>query len=135
MADVDANPILYVARLAAREPPDAGCLEWLYTSCARIQHGDGPADVCLQLTGTNRMTARNKALIRAAHLIDDGRGFSAWQLSELLQHAVLQFRDITLPRIPRGDAGELTPVQVALADAFASGAMPLTSRGSLYKLL
>lgn len=132
---LDSNPILYVASLAAREPPDAGCLEWLYASCARIQHGDGPADVCFQLTGANRMTARNKALIRAAHLIDDGRGFSAWQLSKLLQQAVVRFRDITLPLIQRGDAGELTPVQVALAAALASGAMPLTSRQSLYDLL
>lgn len=131
----DANPILLAERLAAGEPPDAATLEWLRVGFKRFLHGDGPADVCLRLTGANRMTARNKALIRAAHLVDDGRGFSAWQLSKLLQQAVVQFRDITLPRIQRGDAGELTPVQAALADAFASGAMPLTSRQSLYDLL
>lgn len=132
---VDTNPFLFTARLAAREPPDAQCLEWLYTSFGHIHRGDGPVDVCLGLTGASRVGARNKALIRAAHLIDGGRGISAWQLAELLRQAVVRFRDVTLKRIQRGDAGELTPVQAALADAFASGAQPLTSRQRLYDLL
>lgn len=135
MADVDANPILLAERLAAGEPPNAECLEWLRVGFKRFLHGDGAVEVCLRLTGTSRMGARNKALIRAAHLIDGGRGISAWQLAELLRQAVVRFMDVTLPRIQRGDAGELTPVQAALADAFASGAQPLTSRQSLYNLL
>lgn len=132
---MDSNPILFRDRLAAGEPPDAECLEWLRISFKRIQRGDGPADVCLGLTGGNRMTARNKALIRAARLLDGEQRISAWQLAELLRQAVVRFRDVTLERIQRGDAGELTPVQAALAAAFASGAKPLTSRDHLYRVL
>lgn len=134
-SEPDANPILLAERLAAGEPPDAQCLEWLRVGFKLFLRGAGPADVCLRLTGASRMAARNGALIRAAHLIDGGRGISAWQLAELLRQDVVRFRGVTLSRIQRGDAGELTPVQAALADAFASGAQPLTSRQRLYDLL
>jgi hypothetical protein len=132
---MESNPILLAERIAAGEPPDAATLEWQHVGFKRWQRGDGTLEVCLGLTGGNRMTARNKALIRAAHLIDGEQRLSAWQLAELLRQAVVRFRDVTLERIQRGDAGELTPLQAALADAFASGAQPLTSRQRLYDLL
>jgi hypothetical protein len=131
----DTSPIILASRLVAGEPPDAECLAWLRAGFARFLRGAGPAGVCLRLTGASRIAARNAALARAANLIDCGRGISAWALAEELRQAVVRFQSVTLPRIQRGDAGELTPVQSALADAFSSGALPLTSRRRLYGLL
>lgn len=132
---MEANPILMAERQANGEPPDAETLAWWQIGLQRWWRGEGTLEVCLRLTGSYRIRARNAALIRAAGLIDNGQGNSAWQLAELLRQAVVQFRVVTLPRIQRGDAGELTPLQSALADAFASGAMPLTTQKSLYDKL
>ncbi|MDP2111870.1 MAG: hypothetical protein Q8N48_02585 [Thiobacillus sp.] len=128
-------PILLAERFAAGEPPTAATLGWLRTSIQRILRGDAPADVCLRLTMACRKAARNDALIRAARIVDAGRGLSAWHLAELVRQAVNRFETVTLPRIRRGDAGELSPLDSELRDAFATGAPPLTTQHRIYDVL
>jgi hypothetical protein len=131
----ETAPILLAERLAAGEPPTAATLGWLRTSLQRILRGDAPADVCLRLTMACRKAARNDALIRAAQIIDAGRGLSAWHLAELVRQAVKRFETVILPRIQRGDAGALSPLDSELRDAFATGAPPLTSRQRIFGVL
>ncbi|MHB1245881.1 MAG: hypothetical protein ACYCZH_05525 [Sulfuriferula sp.] len=128
-------PILLAERFASGAPIDAATMVWLRTGIQRILRGDAPADVCLRLTMACRKAARNDALIRAARIIDAGRGLSAWHLAELVRQAVMLFETVTLPRIQRGDAGTLTPLDSELHDAFATGALPLTSQQRIYDVL
>jgi hypothetical protein len=128
-------PILLAERFAAGEPPTPATLGWLRTSLQRILRGDAPADVCLRLTMACRKAARNEALLRSARIIDAGRGLSAWHLAELVRQAVKRFESVILPRIQRGDAGTLSPLDSELRDAFATGAPPLTSQQRIYDVL
>lgn len=131
----ETAPILMAERIAAGGPIDDAAMEWLRIGFRRFLRGDGPSDVCLRLTVGNRMAARNAALIRAAQIIDAGRGLSAWHLAELVRQAIQRFESVILPSIQRGDAGELSPLDAALRDAFASGAQPLRSRQRIYDQL
>ncbi|MFN3545441.1 MAG: hypothetical protein ACK4UX_11400 [Thiobacillus sp.] len=128
-------PILLAVRLAAGAAPDAATLAWLRAGFEKFLHGDAPLHVSLRLTVGNRAAARNACLVRAAQILDAGRGLSAWHLAELVRQAVARFESVIAPRIQRGDAGVLTPLDAALHDAFASGAVPLRSQHRIFFVL
>jgi hypothetical protein len=128
-------PILMAERTAAGELPDANTLAWHAESWRRFLSGHGSLEVCFRVTMGNRKAARNDALIRAAQIIDAGRGLSSWHLAELVRQAVKRFELVTLPRIQRGDADELSPLDSELRDAFATGAPPLTTQHRIYDVL
>lgn len=131
----EPSPTLLAARLAAGEAPDTATVRWLCRGFQNFYRGCGPLDVCLQLTAGNRISARNAALALAAQIIDAGRGLSAWHLAELVRQAADRFESLTLPRLRRGVAGTLTPLDSALRDAFAAGAAPLRSRQRIYDVI
>jgi len=128
-------PILLAERRAAGLPPDADSLAWESEAWRRFLSGHGPLEVCFRVTMGNRKAARNDALIRAAQIVDAGRGLSSWHLAELVRQAVKRFETVTMPRIQRGDAGALSPLDSELRDAFATGAPPLTSRQRIFGVL
>ncbi|MBW8457708.1 MAG: hypothetical protein K0M58_04585 [Thiobacillus sp.] len=128
-------PILMAERTAAGVPPDAATLAWHAEAWRLFLAGHGPLEVCFRVTMGNRKAARNDALIRAARIIDAAGGQSAWHLAELVRLAVNRFETVILPRIQRGDAGELSPLDSELRDAFATGAPPLTSRQRIFDVL
>lgn len=129
------EPVLRAVRIAAGEPLDDDDLAWLRVGFQRWLRGDGTAEHCFRLTGGNRMAARNAALVRAARILDAGQGQSAWHLAELVRQAIVRFESVIIERIHRGDAGELSAVDAALRDAFASGAQPLRSQQRIYDQL
>lgn len=128
-------PILMAERTAAGEPPDADTLAWHAESWRLFLSGCGPLEVCFRVTMGNRKAARNDALIRAARIIDAGRGQSAWHLAEMVRQAVNRFETVTAPRIQRGEAGDLSPLDAELRNAFATGAPPLTTQHRIYDVL
>lgn len=128
-------PILMAERTAAGEPPDAATLAWEAESWRLFLSGHGPMEVCFRVTMGNRKAARNDALIRAAQIIDAGRGLSAWHLAELVRQAVNRFETVIIQQIQRGDAVTLTPLDSELRDAFATGAEPLRSQHRIYDVL
>jgi hypothetical protein len=129
------EPLFIAERLADGGTLDPEALAWLSQGLKRYLRGDAPLDVCLRLTASNKIATRNRALLRAAGILDAGRNMPAWELAELLAKAVNRFESVTWPRIQQGMQDTLTPLQTALRDAFATGAKPLTSRRRLYDLL
>lgn len=110
-------------------------LGWLRDGFKRFTRGDASLEVALQLTAGSKIAARNRALQRAADLLNDGGDRSPWELSELLQKAVLRFEAVMVGRSRRGDSLALSPIDAAIADARNSGARMLRSRRRLYDLL
>lgn len=129
------EPLFIAERLAAGGSLDDEALAWLAHGLRRFLAGDAPLEVCLRLTASNRISARNSALLCAAGILDAGRNLPAWELADYLAHAVNRFETVTWPRIQSGQQGPLSPLQTALRDAFATGAKPLTSQRRLYDLL
>jgi hypothetical protein len=129
------EPLFLAERLADGGSLDDEALDWLAQGLRRFLAGDAPLDVCLRLTASNRMATRNRALLRAAGILDAGRNLPAWELAGHLAHEVNRFETAIWPRIQQGTQGPLSPLQSALRDAFATGAKVLTSRRRLYDLL
>lgn len=110
-------------------------VRWLQPGLRRYLQGEAPLEVALRLTGAARIAARNRALIEAARVLDGGRGLSAWDLAKTLSASIRRFESVHLPRLRAGLEIEPTPLNLALARAFDSGARPLGSRRRLYDLL
>ena len=127
------EPLFLAERLAAGDP-DPEALAWLAHGLRRFLAGAAPLDVCLRLTASNRISTRNRALIRAAGILDAGQNLPAWELADRLRQAVNRFEAVW-KRIQAGAQDPLSPLQSALRDAFASGARPLTSQRRLYELI
>lgn len=108
-------------------PPEA--LPWLQVGFQRYMRGEAPLEVCLRLTGANRIRARNTALLRAAAILDDDRGLSPWKLAGELAQAIRRFQSV------RCVTENLSPLNASLQSAFAAGAKPLRARERLYDLL
>jgi hypothetical protein len=121
------------AVVAGQWPPEA--LPWLQGGLRAYLAGGQPLEDALGLTRPNRVKVRNAALMRAARILDDGRGRPPWELAGLLEQAIRRFEGDTLKRIRAGTAMELSPLNSALAEAWGGGARPLRSRRRLYDLL
>lgn len=127
------------AFMLARKIAEGGCeitpemMRWLRDGMHRFLAGENLA-VSLRLTGACRKKARNEALLRAAAILDDGRGLSPWELSRQLAVAQVRFESAVWPRYRAGEAADLSGLNSALRDAFATGAKPLEQR-RLYDLL
>ncbi len=124
----------------AREIAEGDCemtpeaVRWLREGMRRFLAGDDLA-VSLRLTGSCRKRARNEALLRAAAILDDGRGLPPWGLSHQLAAAQARFESAVWPRCKADEAAELSALNSALRDAFATGAKPLRDPRRLYDLL
>lgn len=123
------------SHIAAGGDLSPAALAWLRDGFRRFTQGDAPLEVALQLTGGNKIAARNRALLQAADLLDDGVGLPPWKLSKLLRAAILRFESVMVARERRGDSLVLSPIDAAIADARNSGAKMLRSRRRLYDLL
>jgi|GEM_PF-4901757 len=131
-----SEPLFIAERLADGGSLDPEALAWLSQGLKRYLRGDAPLDVCLRLTASNKIATRNRALLRAAGILDAGRNLPAWELARHLSHEVNRFQTAVWPRIQTGAQNvTLTPLQSALRDAFATRAKPLTSRQRLYDLI
>lgn len=108
-------------------------VRWLREGLRRFLAGDDLA-VALRLTGACRKKARNEALLRAAAILDDGRGLSPWELSRQLALAQARFESAVWPRYRAGEAADLSALNSALRDAFVTRAKPLREQRRLYDL-
>lgn len=97
--------------------------------------GIAPLELALKLTGGCRIAARNRALLRAASVLDAGRALSAWELAGELSDRLTRFQSGALVLIRRGTTMHLEQVDDALLEAFQTGAKPLRSRRRLFELL
>lgn len=111
--------------------PDA--VRWLREGIRRFLAGDDLADA-LRLTNAHRVKARNEALLRAAAILDDGRGLAPWELARLLESALARFETAFQPRCKQIKSAGMSPLNAALRDAF-TGARPLRGQRRLYDLL
>lgn len=109
-------------------------VRWLRAGMRRFLAGDNLA-VSLHLSGTDRKRERNDALLRAAAILDDGRDLPPWELSRQLAQAQTKFESVVWPRCRVGRATDLSALNSALQDAFATGAKPLRAKERLYDLL
>lgn len=114
-------------------PPET--LAWLREGLRRYLQGEADLEVALRLTGAARIAARNRALLQATKILDDGRGLTPWKLAGDLEMAITRFESDVLPRVRRGDLGGLSPLNRSLHTAFQSGARTLRSRRRLYEIL
>lgn len=89
-----ADPVM-LARRAANGEASAIINEWLSGGMARYLAGER-LDVALRLDRVNRIRQRNEALLKAAELLDDGRG--PWPLARRLQDAIERFEFDVWPR-------------------------------------
>lgn len=110
-------------------------MNWLRAGLVRYLRGEASLEVALQLTGVARKANRNRALIRAASILDNGRNLSAWELSKLLDAAIRRFDKVIRPRLNRGAEVELSPVDAAIEAAYRSGACMTRSGRQLLRLL
>ncbi len=108
---------------------------WLRSGLRRWLRGEADLVIALQLHRGAHQASRNRALLKAASILDDDRGLTAWALSELLYKAQLRFEAHTLVQIKRGIPRSLSPLDEALLEAWRSNARPLRSRRRLYDLL
>ncbi|OJU86771.1 MAG: hypothetical protein BGO13_02530 [Burkholderiales bacterium 66-5] len=95
-----------------------------------------PADVVvlLGLDRASRIRRRNAALLRAAALVaTDGCG--AWVAAGRLAKAIRRFERYRWPALLAGAQPDLSEVEQALHEAFATGATPLTCQRRLHELL
>lgn len=107
---------------------------WLREGMRRFLAGE-KLTVSLHLTGTDQKRERNDALLRAAAILDDGRDLTPWQLSRQLAQAQERFESVVWPRCRAGKAVELSALNSAFRDAFATGAKPLRAAERLYDLI
>lgn len=112
--------------------PDA--VRWLREGLRRFLAGEELA-VSLHLTGTDGKRERNAALLSAAAILDDGRGLTPWKLSRQLAQAQDRFESVIWPRCRAGKATDLSALDSAFRDAFATGVKPLRAADRLYDLL
>ena len=111
--------------------PEAVC--WLREGIRCFLTGNDLADA-LRLTTAHRIKARSEALLRAAAILDDGRGLSPWELARLLEAALARFETAFQPRCKQVKSAGLSPLNVALCGAF-TGARQLRGQRRLYDLL
>lgn len=109
-------------------------VRWLRDGMRRFL-ADEKLAVSLHLTDTDGKMERNAALLRAAAILDDGRGLTPWKLSRQLAQAQDRFESVTWPRCRAGKATELSALDSAFRDAFATGVKPLRAADRLYDLL
>jgi hypothetical protein len=110
-------------------------LNWLRAGFVRYLRGETSLEVALRLTGMARKANRNRALIQAASILDNGRNQSPWELAGNLSDAIARFDTVIRPRLNRGAEIELSPVDAAIEKAYRSGARMTRNRRHLLRLL
>jgi hypothetical protein len=114
--------------------PD-GAHEWLQAGLRHFLMGNAKLEVALGLTGAQEEAARNRALQRAAEVIDGGRSITPWKMSFLLEDAIKRFESGPLVQINRGLPVELSKVNECLFEAYQVSSRRLRSARRLYELL
>lgn len=132
---MSTDPLALAIRLAYGDV-DPAALGWLAEGFRRWLSGQADSlEVALRVTGAGRITARNRALLRAGVLLADGREQSAWRLAGKLSEAIRHFESRTLARLRANPECHLSEVDAALLDARRAGATWMRSRRRLYELL
>ncbi|MBK9019630.1 MAG: hypothetical protein IPL72_06370 [Sulfuritalea sp.] len=108
---------------------------WLRAGLRRWLRGEADLAIALQLNGGAMAASRNRALIDAAAILDDGKGLSAWRLANLLERAQARFEAGALVKINNGMNVPLTPLNECLLRAWRSGMRPLRSARRIYDVL
>lgn len=129
------DAVTLATQIAAGGDLPPGALAWLRDGFRHFLRGDAPLEAALQLTGASKIAARNRALLRAAELLDDGGGRSPWELSALLHGAIHRFETVMVGRLRLNDDLMLSPINAAIDAARHTGAKMLRSRRRLYDLL
>ncbi|MBK8762088.1 MAG: hypothetical protein IPM03_17040 [Sulfuritalea sp.] len=117
------------------EPLPAEAAAWLRSGLRRWLLNEADLVIALQLNDAAFLASRNRALLAAALILDDGRGLTAWELSDLLSKAQARFEAGALVQFKRGISTSLSPLNERLLEAWRSGVRPLRSRRRLYDLL
>ncbi|MFH1494117.1 MAG: hypothetical protein ABIG70_04905 [Pseudomonadota bacterium] len=139
MTQTALNPLAVAAEIANAQPgaqlPD-DAVRWISDGLRRYLRGDGTLEQCLRLTGATRQRARNHALIRAAVILDDGRGIRPYPLSEMLEKAIRRFENLYPPhRREQTHIADMTPLNLAIYESIASGGRRIRTARNLYKEL
>lgn len=123
------TPTYELARRAADGDFSAEVRAWLQQAMVDCLSG------CpLTITAADRLTARNRAISKAAALLDTGG--STWDTAGRLAREIKRFESDVLPRVRRGSSIPLTDVQAHLLAAHeAAEGRLLRSRERLYALL
>lgn len=112
-------------------PPEAA--RWLRTGLRRYLDGDA-LENALHLSGTDLLRERNRALRRAAAIIDPDAHMSAWERAGRLTTDLRRFEADVWPRVRHTDGASLGPYRRALFDVLQSGAPPVRSQRRIYDL-
>lgn len=103
-------------------------------AAALLQAAPADLPVLLGLDRASRTRRRNAALARAAALLAaDGCG--AWIAAGRLAAAIERFERALWPALLGGAHLELSDIEHALREAFATGATPVTCQRRLFELL
>lgn len=103
-------------------------------AAALLQAAPADLPVLLGLDRASRTRRRNAALARAAALLAaDGCG--AWIAAGRLAAAIERFERALWPALLGGARLELSEIEQALHEAFATGAAPVTCQRRLFELL
>lgn len=139
VAQAQLDPLALAAEISRLEPGaqlSAAHVEWISSGLRRFLRGDGTLEDCLFLNGAARVRARNRALLKAAEILDDGRGIRPNPLAGMLERAISRFENLYPPhRREQKHVDGMTPLNLAIYQAFTSGARALKSQRKLHDLL
>jgi len=108
--------------------------QWLEDGIQRWRGGE-QLDRALALAGAGAKIERNRALLRAARLLDPENEYSTWYLAGLLEFSIKRFESLIQPQIEAGTKKNLSPVDLAIHQAFLSGTEMIRSQRKLFDLL
>lgn len=85
------NVVAMATHIAAGGDLPPGALDWLRVGFRRFLRGDASLVVSLRLTSACKKAIRNRALLRAAELLDDGRNIDPWPLAGEVLKAIEKY--------------------------------------------
>lgn len=125
------NVVAMATHIAAGGDLPPGALDWLRVGFRRFLRGDASLVVSLRLTSACKKAIRNRALLRAAELLDDGRNIDPWPLAGEVFKAIEKYGSATR----RENAGALPPIAQAIREAKESGAKVEITREQINRIL
>jgi len=128
---VSAQHLALLRELAKANPKLS---QWLEDGIQRWRGGE-QLDRALALAGAGAKIERNRALLRAARLLDPENEYSTWYLAGLLEFSIKRFESLIQPQIEAGTKKNLSPVDLAIHQAFLSGTEMIRSQRKLFDLL
>lgn len=129
MSTLHLEQLRKLAKSAAPELSD-----WLEAGLYRWEKGE-PLERALSLSGTGAKIQRNRALIRAAKILDQNDDLGPWQKAGLLETAIHRFESIKWPALQGTQDRSLAPLQQELFSAFSAGCEMIRTQRKLYELL